>query len=514
MTSTRFFAALAFLCLLAAAPQAAPAKVVSAVLFPDAARVTEEAVLALVPDDGQLSGTLTLPQFADPGTLSLRLGPDSGLRLAGTAVRTVRRRDEGRIREVTAALEKARETRQALADALAVRDAGAAFWKSQAAGARDKAAEARAMAAALREGLGAELAAASALRRDVKAQDEKVAELERELQRLTGGAESVHEVTLQFSGPARTSVPARYSYRMAHAGWTPAYSLEAVPAEGRVRFAWDALVRQSSGADWTGAALSLATAETRGGAEPPALRPWVLRPRAMRPMADMKAVAAPRAALMENAAGAAPAPAPERSRGEVFDVYELGPVTLASGRERRLEISREAWPARFDRLVRPYAEPRAYLRARLTLDETPRIPAGRADFLLDGALVASRPFALAEREAELFFGADPQIAVKFEARERKSGESGLFAKTRRHGWTWALTLVNGSSRAARVSVEDALPRQGDERIEIRRELDGGTAREDGTVAWDFELAPGAEKTLEYGYTASWPSDLDLDLGGR
>jgi len=517
MTWSRTIATVGLFCLcLLGTSNAVRAAVVAATLYPGAALVTEEQTLALVPDGELLSGTVTLPQAAEPGTLTLNPGEGSGLTLAGTSVRTVKRRDEGRIREVVAALTRERTKRQSLADALTSRTATAAFWQTQASAAQDKTAEAKAMAAALRDGLTAELAAASGLRRELVAQDEVVTELEKELERLTGGAEAIHEVTVFLAGAAAASVPVRFSYRLRNAGWQPQYVLNALPAQGQVQFSWDAVVRQASGRDWTHVALSLATAELRRGATPPPLPTWELRPMAPPMMLRQKSTNAvlTRAPLAEMDEAAQVEASPPRTEGAVFDTYDAGRVTLASGDSKRLKLSRETWAASFDHLIRPYAEPRAYLRAALALDKAPRIPSGRADFLLEGALVQKLPFSLYEAKTDLFFGADRQIAVDFQPKERKSGEFGLFGGKHKYGWTWTLAIKNGKAVPARIRVEDSLPRQGDERIKIERNTGGGKAEDDGTSAWEFQLPPGAGHLLEYGYEATWPGDMELDLGGR
>lgn len=507
-------AAVAALVGLALAPCRAGAEVVSAILYPGSALVTEEQTLALDATGSLPTGVLTLPAGADEGSVTIQARGGSPLTLAGVDVRPVRRTDEGRVREVRAALEREDAKRQALADALAAREAGAQFWRTQAGAPLERPAEAPALATALRQGLEAELAAASTLRRDLAAQQTVVDDLHAELERLTGGAEMVLEVRASFSGPPATSVPVRLSYRLRDAGWEPGYVLDARPAEGVVRFSWDATVWQGSGREWKNVPLTLATAEFRTGATPPELWPWEPRPAVPMVKAEpaMLMRGAPAMEMTNDAAaGAVQAP---RTQGAVFDTYDAGRATLASGDRIRLPIARQNWQATFDSLVRPYAEPRAYLRATIVQAEAPRIPSGPADLLLEGALVQRVPFELARAETELFFGADPQLAVTLRSTDRKSGEAGLFGGRGRHRWAWAVEVKNGKPGPARVSVQDRLPRPGDERIKLEKTLGKDAREEDDTVIWDFELAPGTARTVEYGYAITWPGDMDLDLGGR
>lgn len=488
------------------------AETTNVVVYPDSARVTERASLPLA--DGE--AVFTLPASADPDSLSV--AAQGALRLAGVSVDRVALRDEARIAQLRERLEALGIKSQDLADARAAHLAAAEYWRAQAKAEAKTGNDARTMSQLLRDGLYAQLAKASGLARDKAAVDKEMAEVKKRLDELTGGAETAWEVRARLEGPNGAAAPEKagleFSYLARNCGWTPACTLDARPDQRLVRMAWDAQLHQTTGRDWSKARVVLATARFRGGAKPPELRPWVIARREPVLMRQTNAK------LMMDAAGA-PAPEamamaesePPAEQRLVFDEYDLGPMTLASGDSRRVTLRRADWKADFDWLVRPQLAPRAYLRARLALDEAPRIPAGQAAFLLDGALVRRRHFELFAKEFELFFGADQQIMVDVDITERSEGTAGFVSGKKTMDWQWRVQVTNAKSVPVTVRLEDAVPRSANEKIEIEPRLTGAKV-EDGTAAWTLDLAPGSEASVDYGYTVTWPKDMDVDLGGR
>ena len=425
-------------------------------------------------------------------------------------------RDEARIKEVRDRLEALEIKARDLADARAGHLAAADYWRAQAQAEAGSANEARSMAQLLRDGLYAQLAKASALEREKAALDKDIVELRKRLDDLTGGAETLWRVQARLSGPgggAVTKAVLEYSYLARNCGWTPACTLDARPARDVVDLTWEATVHQTTGRDWDRAEVVLATARFSGGATPPELRPWVIgpaRPVLMR-QANAKVMLDMAAPMAEESMAAGAEPPAQRHL--VFDEYALGPVSLASGGSRRVTLRTASWKAAFDWLVRPQQAPRAFLRASVSLDEAPRIPAGQASFLLDGALVRRRSFELYAKDFELYFGADPQVAVAVDLLDRTEGTAGFVSGRKTMDWRWRLTVTNAKSVPVSVRVEDAMPRPAAEKIEVTPSLPGA-AVEDRVAAWTLDLAPGAERTVEYGYAVSWPKDMDVDLGGR
>ncbi|NJB68700.1 uncharacterized protein (TIGR02231 family) [Desulfobaculum xiamenense] len=494
--------------LCAATAHAAPLHIV---LYPDSAQVTDTVRVPLEAAPGGVAGAFTLPLAVDPSSIGLAVDSPAKLTLTDVSIDRRPMRDEAAIAELRKRLNTERDARQNLIDTRSAFEAAANFWRSQELTRSVTPSNVHAMAAAVRDGVASSLTAVSNLVPRIADKDRLIAEMEAELERLTGGAADTWRVTAHFADATAREATLTVSYRLTQCGWTSRYTLNALPSEGRVDVAWDAEIHQNTGMNWTDAQVVLSTGRSAGRTEPPAVRPWVVGP--IKPVLLRKAA-------MDNAptemAMMAAAPAPEQihmREGIFFDEYDAGRVSLESGANRRVALRRLTWNATFDYLVRPQESDSAFVHATVNLDATPRLPRGEATFLLDSAFIRKSVFALSGREADLHFGADPQLRVKLETLDKKSGSGGIISKKNTYDWDWRLTVTNGKKVPAALRVEDALPSLRDERIKMEKRLPGATEAE-GVATWTDTIAPGAEKTIEYGYSLSWPSDMHLDLGGR
>ena len=93
-------------------------------------------------------------------------------------------------------------------------------------------------------------------------------------------AGSIHSriATVEVDAARAGSLSLRLAYLVAGAAWRPAYRASLDPDSGQVHLISEAVVRQTTGEDWTGVDLRLSTAAPARGVEPPMLGPWLLRP--------------------------------------------------------------------------------------------------------------------------------------------------------------------------------------------------------------------------------------------
>ncbi|MEW5775131.1 MAG: DUF4139 domain-containing protein [Thermodesulfobacteriota bacterium] len=504
---------LCILCAAAAARAGEPATgaVRAVLLSPASAQVTETAALALASERGLRLGRLALPAAAATASLRLAVEKPAGLAVADVSFRQAQRRDEARIAELAARVKTLEREHRALVDERAAHAAAADYWRTQASAKENKPAEARDMAAALLSGLKAALAALADLDRRIEDAARRLREAREELERATGGGETVWEAAIAFAGPAADLAQVRYTYTVGNCGWEPRYALDARPAAGRVDFAFDALIRQQTGRDWADADLTLATAALHGAPEPPPAGEWIIRPAQPLPLPRQKAALSLEMAAAPDLADENVIPEPEREEGRLFDRYALGKATLRSGDVRRMAIRRPEWKADFDLLLRPQVSAHAFLRARAALAEPAKYPAGRAAWSVDRVFVREGSFSLFGREAELFLGPDPQVSADLRTLTDAAGEKGLFGNKKTHAWDWRLTVTNAGASAARLRVEDALPRTADQRISVEERLPGA-AKEDGLAVWTLDVPPGRQAEITYGYTVTYPADMEIEPG--
>jgi hypothetical protein len=118
-------------------------------------------------------------------------------------------------------------------------------------------------------------------------------------------------------------------------------------------------------------------------------------------------------------------------------------------------------------------------------------------------------------EQKLFFGSDPQVEVTLTTLEKKSNETGLLFGKKRYEWGWKVMVNNFKTHQIDVLLEDAAPQIRDERIKLSENFDTiKPEKEDNLLKWAFSVAPGKKQALEYGFSISYPDDMDLSFGGR
>ncbi|GAB6113025.1 DUF4139 domain-containing protein [Desulfomicrobium salsuginis] len=490
---------------------AAPTQVT---LFPSSAQVEEVSAPSCTPADGGLSScTLTLPGRADPATLRFSKLPGTAS-IADLTWKARHDPDQAALAPLLAKRDELTAQRDAAAAELEGVRGRLAFWKAQTEPGQQTVAALRELAAELGANLRDGTRQAQALEGNIADLNGKIARVEEEIAAAAGRQRTVWEVTALVSGNAPGEVA--YSYTLADCGWTPLYRLEALPAAGKIDFSWQAKVWQRSGQDWKDARLFLATLQPEAQAEPSDLPPWEIRPMQI----FQKTMAAP--AMMEMRAGAADemvaaAPAPPREiRRATYAAWDMGKKSLPAGAERIIDIERGSWPASFLHLMRPSLDAKAFVQARAEFKEPKELPPGTAFFLLDGAMVDQREFALSGREGTLFFGTDPLLTCETTLGDKKTGEKGLFGQKQSFVRQWTLTVRNAAARPVQVRIEEPRPLPRDERISVELTAKPEPLAEDDPeiLAWNATVPAGGQSVIELGLKMTAPDDLHVDPGWR
>ena len=312
-----------------------------------------------------------------------------------------------------------------------------------------------------------------------------------------------------------------------------------------------ASVTQRTGEDWTDIALTLSTTEPQRG---------TARPRLGTLTVDFYAEPKPEPRLTgylrkQKMAPASPAPASEaapmdamegddvnRSVGGMLAARKVvavdrrasvrqapfqalyviaGRHTIKSdGATKKVRIDNADLGVSLDVRTVPSRNPTAYLYAAFTLAKTLRVLPGPVALFRDGVFVGNGrlPVLAAGESHELGFGIDDAVRVKFAALKRSRGETGTFSTSKTEQRRFKITVKNLHDRKVKVRVIDRLPVSGNEEIVV--EPEGAAASPSakdigdraGLIAWDLQLAPGAEKALVYGYQVSWPADKAIRFG--
>jgi hypothetical protein len=251
---------------------------------------------------------------------------------------------------------------------------------------------------------------------------------------------------------------------------------------------------------------------------PSDLPPWIIKPRTeVLYRLEKKAARAKTVEDYDEAVGAAqeaPAPSvPQQVRQSTYAVWQIGKKNIAAGIKQRVKLQEEAWPAEFSYLIRPGVNPRAFVRAFVRFAEGKEVPSGSATFLINGAILGKRNFALAGQEETLFFGVEPLVKAERTLLAKKSGERGILRGKQTYTWDWRIDITNGKSDMAQVIIEEPNPQPRDERITLTLKHDPEPLEKTPlSLIWNLDVAPGQKKSITSHISLEAPGDMKLDLG--
>lgn len=517
-----------------------PSAVTRATLYPDGAALTRLAEAELPAGSGAVIVT-GLPRGLNPDTL--RVSGAGDFQIGAVSYRD--RRLPPRAPEDGAAIEAARAEiarleaaiREATAEIGAIRlriDAARArldFLSSVGASkaaeplAGTSPAEIRDLARMLGEETLAARSAAHAAEQEIAAAeraraelDEELAEARAALEALTRPAPPGAALRVEVRAAAATSARLEIRYQSPAAAWQPVYDLRLSRGEtATLELVRGALVRQATGGDWTGVALTLSTARPSGQTGPSEVMPRRLR---IGPpvTADRQRISGESEMLSGAAEPAQSAPAADAigARTEMQGltvVYRYpDPVDVASGAEAaRLALDRIALAPDLTAVAAPRLDATAYLVAEAENASGELILPGPVSFYMDGAFVGSGRIGLwAGGETARFpFGPIEGLRLSRRILERLEGDRGVISRSNRVFERAEIAVENLTDRAWPVQLRDRVPysEQEDLRIDYTAEPPADTADPDGlrgVLEWRFEIAPGGTRTIRLEHEISWP----------
>ncbi len=498
--------------LLLISPALSQASVQKAVIFPDSARVWEEAKLPVHSDDSQAPYLqFQLPAQARPETLTVSLAQESDLAIRDLQWQKIEPEESEQVQELREQIQELQQEKQSKQAELKALSARISFWQEQAAF-QDKDLEeldqlSERIFASLRQGYSSQ----NELEQDIQDLEKEIRKLQNRLEEITGREKAAWQITVQLKGQPTQAKEflLDYDYILQDCGWEPLYRLEAKPKQQELLFDWQARVWQSSGQDWQEVDLSLATMRQPRRLDPPRIPDWIVRPAPEKPKPQAKE----NRMLAAQQASDQAQPALER-RG-TYSVWHLGKRSLAAGDRPRLNIQQETWPAEYVRLLRPSQGEQAFLQAKLQLEEAKDIPRGEAALVWDGALLGKRQFSFQGKEQTLHFGPDPFVTASLSTREKKSGATGWLKGKQTYLWDFLLQVENNQDYPVQVRLEEPRPRLRDERIEAEFEFSPEPAEKtESLFIWDLELAGNQKQDIEIEIQMQAPEDMDIDWGWR
>ncbi len=364
-----------------------------------------------------------------------------------------------------------------------------------------------------------------ATEKELKAIDEKIEEIEKDLKKAIESTRllaSIAEVEIEMEEAGEIEIA--ISYLANSARWVPQYELRARPDEKALDFGYFASVWQHTGEDWSDVTLSLHTNQANRQGNVPELNPLQLRnqeiyykgglssraePSPTAEMATLSADAAVSARRFQNL---------EVSASTVsFQATIPGQITVPSSRDSSAyKVLESSLEAEFWSEAVPRIQLDTYLRAKIrnTLD-LPIIP-GQALAFVDGKLSSKVALEkiLPDEETEISLGADANIIVKRREGSQEDSNSGFIDKTTTLHREYENEVTNYHTVAHKIILVDQFPIAQNSKIEIRRKSPDASDvtiedENNGIFKWEAELAPKENKTFTTSFDVIYPRDWNL-----
>lgn len=526
---------MSWLALLLSTAAASPGGVVAEVtVFPDRAQITRSIEVPLAKGVTEVVFA-DLPPDLDENTLQARGEAKVDARILGIETRTEELAEDRRVAVAALSDEIDALSREIVAqnDAKAAAQAELSFLQQvNAATAKQLSAELlfapetandvdavagvlRARIPEVQKAIRAAAVEASRLEREVSAK-------RRELVQISGSAQwSRRDVVVTVESDAPGDGAVLLSYVVGGASWTPTYDARADLKAGSVALTLSALVRQTTGEDWSGAALSLSTARPSVGVDAPTVSPFWLDAPVYAPVYEEYSYEEEPAFYdemdsddMAPMEAAASMPEPRKmtvavakvSERMVATTFELDhPVTIpGDGTRRKVEVASNTLDVELVHKVLPSVSDGAWLTARGTWTVGWPLLPGTVHSFLGESYVGTGQLAGAGQgaELELGFGRDESVVVTEEIVEDLVYD-GWFRSTLSR--ETLCTVTNGRSQPIQLEVVEALPisRDSDYRVWWKGdEPDERTVEGIGTYVRPLE--PSASSQITLGFLLKYP----------
>ncbi len=504
------------------------AKPISAIIYPNDAKITEYYTVDVQSDKDRLTAQFFLPIHAKKETLSVNTSPESDLRITSVTIEEKMMPVADQIEKLKNQLKDLNQKKSAFETRIKANTAYITFWQTQAKNQPEKIApvdSVQKLGNAIKTGVTTAYDEIYQHNQALEELAEKIQEIQKQLNGLTGAAKKRWQVNINLVGTPQPKIELTFSYHIRNCGWQPNYTINALPAKSMTELNWYAQITQNTGIDWEDIELKIATAQVVTRPEPPFLRDWVIQPRKPIEYSKIrhKSVMAEDALMSmaptmsaEMVAGAQP-PEPQQEAGYAFDTYDLGKRAIKAGESRRFTIREMELNTDFKYMIRPHATPQAFLFAQIDVkkEDFIKLPKGTATFLVDSAFIANRLFTMHDREQKLFFGSDPQVNVKLTTVEKKSDETGFLIGKKKYQWGWKVSVNNLKAYKIVALMEDAYPQIRDQRIKLKEIFDATSPqKEDNRLTWEFPVLAQKKTVIEYGFSVTYPDEMALSFGGR
>lgn len=345
------------------------------------------------------------------------------------------------------------------------------------------------------------------------------------------------------AGPAEMQV----NYLIAGAGWQPQYDAYADPDTQKVELTYYGVVRQTTGENWDGVALTLSSARPSTAARLPELAAWTIdfggqgnvamddrnldyeRAKVMSRQLTQRSwgnnsVMVNGAVQQQEDIPAAPSavltPAPADADLQIAEVRSLGPAATFSVPARtsipsddqphRSAISVQTLKGEWTYETTPKLTAGAFLKTRVTNTSGGPLLAGDINAFLGNNFVGKSNIGLVAANAsfDLFLGADENIKVTRTEGVKKEEVGGILTRMKLYKRSFTIEVQNFKSIEASFKLRDQVPvsKNGQISVVVNKAEPAFKSKDDdtGVVVWEFKLKPNEKQKITVEYEVDAP----------
>jgi uncharacterized protein (TIGR02231 family) len=366
--------------------------------------------------------------------------------------------------------------------------------------------------------------------------DKQLNALRQQLQQVrTPRTQESYKLTVPIAPNGAGEFELEVTYVCDYASWQPLYDLRVQTTDHRIHLTYLAEVKQTTGEDWAGVALTLSTAKPGLGTLPPKLSPWYIDvphppvSRSFPPAARMMAPPAPQSAapgyeLVEDTLGGVfeePEPllaqsisAQISSEGGVV-TFEVGGKSdiPGDGSFHKLTLFEDEYPCELAYVAMPKRISFAYLQAIVTNPTTgATLLTGNANIFRDSIFVGTTPLEniAPGQEFKLNLGIDEGLKIRRDLVERKVDKQ-LIGGQRRISCAYRIEVMNLCDREATLHLSEQIPVSRNEQIKVKlnRSQPQIPLGEMGGLEWTCLLPAKQTQEIAYQFTIEHPPSLEI-----
>ncbi len=341
--------------------------------------------------------------------------------------------------------------------------------------------------------------------------------------------EVVIDVTKQ--GEGRLDI----SYLVYGPGWTPDYTVRVNGVSKEVTLMYQALVRQSTGEDWSDVSIKLSTAKPQVSGHIPQLSPWFINAWKPQPVRSLRSTgaAAPSMAAQEPMAMAksmeldSVEPVPEMSyqtatavAGTTSVLFELsGTNTIISDNQtHKVTVSVFELPASFHYSTVPKLSAFVFLEAEVTNKSNFPLLSGASHIFLDSNYVADAYInsISVDEKFSISLGIDEGFTVERKQINRFEEVSGFFTKKKKITYEYMIEITNNKRTKENFILQDQIPVPQTEDIKvvlIEPVFTQDTAilkkNEHDFLEWSRSIKSGETITIPFSYSVEYPENMQI-----